>query len=407
VSARGFSALRHRPFLLFLTARFLVALAVQMQTVAVGYQVYELTGKTLDLGLVGLSQFLPFLVLVLPAGQAADRWDRKIIMLACYATDGLCAIFLLGFTLSGRQDVWPVYLAMVVFGSARAFGMPTTQAMMPALVPPEDFHNAVALNSSSFHVATIVGPTFGGLLCLAGPRAVYGAVALFFTAAIALMARVRLPELTGSREPVSWRSFLDGIRFVLSRRVVLGAISLDLFAVLFGGATALLPAYARDVLGVGPPGLGLLRTAPGAGAACMAILLAFHPLTRRVGRWMFAGVALFGIATIVFGISKAFGLSFTALLFLGAGDMVSMYIRHVLIQLETPDAIRGRVSAVNAVFIGASNELGEFESGVTAHWFGLMPAVILGGAATLAVVWLWMRLFPELRAMERFPDPPG
>jgi MFS family permease len=389
-----------------------------MQTVAVGWQVYSLRHDPLDLGLVGLSQFLPFIPLALVAGHAADRFNRRRILALCYATQVLCALLLLAFTISGQRVVWPVFAVMVLFGSARAFSMPSSQAIVPTLVPIESFGNAVALSSSSFQVATIAGPALGGILYLAGPQTVYAVVAVLLAAASVLMslAKVRhvkqlsvaataapasaLPDPAAAK---SWHAVLEGLRFVRSRPVVLGAISLDLFAVLLGGATALLPAYARDVLHVGPTGLGLLRTAPGVGAALAAVVLAFSPMARHVGRWMFAGVALFGIATIVFGLSHVFIVSLLALLVLGIGDMASVYIRHMLVQLETPDAIRGRVSAVNGVFIGASNELGEFESGLTAAWFGVVPAVVIGGIATLFITALWMRLFPTLRKIDKFP----
>jgi MFS family permease len=282
--------------------------------------------------------------------------------------------------------------------------MPTSQAMLINLVPAESFSNAVALSSSTFHVAVITGPVLGGLLYLAGPSVVYSVVAVLLAIAVTFMSNVKLarPD-AAAREPASWHSVLEGLRFVWSRPVVLGAISLDLFAVLFGGATALLPAYARDVLAIGPTGLGLLRMAPAIGAACTSVVLAFRPLHRQVGRWMFGGVAVYGVATIIFGWSGNPVLSFAALMVMGAGDMVSVYIRHILVQYETPDAIRGRVSAVNAVFIGASNELGEFESGITARWFGLVPAVLIGGVATLIVTGSWMSLFPVLRRMNQFP----
>jgi MFS family permease len=352
------------------------------------------------------------------AGHAADRFNRRRILALCYATQVLCALLLLAFTLSGVHIVWPVFAVMVLFGIARAFSMPSSQSIVPTLVPIESFGNAVALSSSSFQIATIVGPTLGGILYLAGPQTVYGVVAGLLAIASVLMsvakgrpvnsASVAVTSQPGSALPdpaaeKSWHTVLEGLRFVRSRPVVLGAISRDLFAVLLGGATALLPAYARDVLHVGPTGLGLLRTAPAVGAALAGIVLAFSPMVRYVGRWMFAGVALFGIATVVFGLSHIFIVSLLALLVLGTGDMVSVYIRHMLVQLETPDAIRGRVSAVNGVFIGASNELGEFESGLTAAWFGLVPAVVIGGVATLLIAGLWMRFFPALRAVDRFP----
>jgi MFS family permease len=304
---------------------------------------------------------------------------------------------------------------MVLFGIARAFALPASQAVVPTLVPIESFGNAVALSSSSFQIATIAGPTLGGLIYLAGPQISLrncGSAAERRGDSHGLCEgstqscrspRTHGSELAAAPPSRSWHALLEGIRFVRSRPVVLGAISLDLFAVLLGGATALLPAYARDVLHVGPTGLGILRTAPGVGAALAGGLLTFTPISRHVGRWMYGGVFLFGAATIVFGLSHLFIVSGCALLLLGMGDMVSVYIRHMLVQLATPDGIRGRVSAVNGVFIGASNELGEFESGITAAWFGLIPAVVLGGVATLAVAGLWMRLFPQLRTIDTFP----
>lgn len=413
---RPLAALRHPGFAGFLTARFLAVFAIQIQTVAVGWQVYAIRHNLLDLGLVGLSQFLPFIPLALIAGHVADRFNRRRILALCYAVQALCALMLLTFTLRGLFVVWPVFVVMGLFGIARAFGMPASQAIVPNLVPAESFGNAVALNSSTFQVATIAGPTLGGLLYLVGAQTVYGVVVVLLVIATIFMAagKVRYTNVAAAPSSVgremqkpleekSWHTVLEGLKFVRSRPVVLGAISLDLFAVLLGGATALLPAYARDVLHVGPTGLGLLRTAPGLGAALTAVVLTFAPMARHVGRWMFGGVALFGVATVIFGLSHIFIVSMCALLLLGVGDMASVYIRHMLVQLETPDAIRGRVSAVNGVFIGASNELGEFESGLTAAWFGLIPAVVVGGVATLVVALLWMRWFPALRSMDRFP----
>lgn len=395
----------HRDFTRFLAARLAVSIAAQMQTVAVGWQIYAMTRDPLDLGLIGLSQFLPFVVLVLPAGQVADRRDRARILAACYALQWLCAVLLLAFTLSGLAVAWPVFAVMVLFGVARAFAMPAGQALLPNLVPAPLFGRAIAVDSSLWQVSTILGPAIGGLVYLLGPDVVYGSVAALLCAAIVLMygARRRPPQV--SPEPDSWHTLLEGLRFVRKRQVILGAVSLDLFAVLFGGAAALLPAYASDVLEVGPDGLGWLRAAPGVGAALIAVAFAWRPVHRRVGSLMFAGVALFGLATVVFGLSENFVLSLLALAVLGGADMVSVYIRHLLVQLETPDAIRGRVSAVNSVFIGASNELGEFESGLTAAWWGLKPAVVVGGILSVAIAGLWMRWFPELRAMDRFPQP--
>lgn len=403
---RALEVLRHTSLVRYLSARLLATLAVQIQTVAVGWQVYAITNDPLDLGLIGLSQFLPFVVLILPAGHIADRHDRRLIVTLCYATEMLCALLLLLFTIYDIHEAWPVFGAMVLLGCARAFSMPSGQALLPNLVPTDDFTRAVALNSSIFQIGTVAGPALGGLLYLAGPATVYTCVAALAAVAALLMLRVSSAnQHSRTREPATLDTLLSGLRFVRSRPVVLGAISLDLFAVLFGGATALLPIFARDVLHVGPMGLGLLRTAPGIGAALCAMWLAVHPIARHVGAWMFGGVAVFGVATVVFGVSTSFWISLFALGALGAADMVSVYVRHLLVQLETPDAIRGRVSAVNSVFIGASNELGEFESGITAKWWGAIRAVVIGGIATLVVTGVWIKLFPQLWKMERFPEP--
>jgi MFS family permease len=399
------AVLRNRDFTRFIAARFIATLAVQMQTVAVGWQVYEVTRNPLDLGLIGLSQFLPFVLLILPAGHLADSRDRRRILATCFALECVCALLLLAFAARGLDSARPVFAVMVLFGVARAFAMPTGQALLPNLVPRAQFGTAVALNSSTWQVATIAGPSLGGLVYLAGPSVVYGSVAALLAASVLMVLSLRTGGRDEARsvEPPGWHALLSGLRFVRSRRLVLGAISLDLFAVLFGGATALLPVYAADVLHVGPAGLGWLRTAPGIGAALCGIALGVLPVSRHVGRWMFGGVIVYGLATLVFGLSTVLWLSLAALVVMGAGDMVSVYVRHLLVQLETPDEIRGRVSAVNAVFIGASNELGEFESGVTAAWFGTVPAVIVGGCATLLVAGVWWRRFPELSRMDRFP----
>lgn len=405
-SRRTTDVLRHSGFIRFLSARFLASLAAQMQTVAVGWQIYDITHDPLDLGLIGLSQFLPFVVLILPAGHAADRYNRQRILTWCYTLEALCAVLLLLFTWQNVQAAWPVFSAMVLLGCARAFLMPAGSALLPNLVPPEDFSRALALSSSVFQVSAVIGPAIGGVLYLAGPNVVYATVLLLAITAVLLMSGVSGGSRTSrAREPTSMRTLLSGLNFVWSRPAVLGAISLDLFAVLFGGATALLPIFARDILHVGPAGLGWLRTAPGMGAGLCALLLAFNPIQRHAGAWMFGGVGVFGIATVVFGMSTSFVLSFVCLVTLGAADMVSVYIRHLLVQLETPDAIRGRVSAVSAVFIGASNELGEFESGLTAQWWGATRAVIVGGIATIAVTGLWIRMFPLLWRMDGFSPP--
>ena len=402
-AGNGFSILRHRNFACYLSARVLGTVAVQMQSVAIGWQVYQITGSLFDLGLIGLAQFAPFLVLILPAGHVADRYNRRNIIAWCLAAQLACALALLAFTLSNISIVWPVFAVLVLFGSARAFMMPATQAVLVNMVPTQHFSRAVALSSSSSHVAIILGPTLGGLLYYFGPKVVYLISSALLVLSVLLMRATTPAPQVVQRAPVSWHTLLEGLRFVWSKPIVLGAISLDLFAVLFGGATALLPALAHDVLHIGPSGLGLLRTAPGAGAALCSIALAIFPITRRVGAWMFGGVAVFGLGTLVLGSTSYFPLALAALFLMGAGDMVSVYIRHLLVQFETPDEIRGRVSAVNAVFIGASNELGEFESGLTAGWFGLVRAVLFGGAATLAVTGIWAVLFPVLSRMDRFP----
>jgi MFS family permease len=399
------AVLAQRAFTRYLGARFASSFAVQMQTVAVGAQVYEITRNPLDLGLIGLSQFVPFVVLVLIAGQAADRWSRKWIVAACFAIELLCALALLSFTLAGVRDPAPVFGVMVLFGVARAFMGPAGQALMPNLVPKELFSNAVGVNSSLWQVATIAGPAVGGVVYAAfGPQVVYASVAVLLLLSLVMMMLVAAPRTPVQKEPATWHTVLEGLRFVWHRKPVLGAISLDLFAVLFGGATALLPAYAADVLHVGPEGLGWLRAAPGVGAALMGAWLTVRPISRHAGPWMFVGVAVFGAGTVVFGLSTSFWLSMGALFVLGASDMVSVFVRHILVQLETPDAMRGRVGAVSSMFIGASNELGEFESGVTAAWWGLKPAVVVGGLATLAVAGLWSKWFPQLRTLDRFPQ---
>ncbi len=404
--ARAFGVLRHGALKYYLLARLFGTLAVQMQTVAVGWQVYEATHDPLDLGLIGLSQFLPFIVLILPAGHVADQYDRRRVAAACFALQALAAVLLLAYTRAGMPAVWPVFAIMGLFGVARAFSMPAAQALLPNMVPPEEYGRAVPLSSSANQVARITGPALGGLLYFAGAEAVYAAVALMSAAAFGLILAARaLRAAPALRVPLSWTNLLSGLAFVRSRPVVLGAISMDLFAVLFGGATALLPAYAGDILHAGPLGLGFLRTASGIGAALCGLALALRPIQHQVGRWMFGGVAAFGLATVVFGVSTSLWLSLAALTVLGAADMLSVYVRQMLVQLATPDAIRGRVSAVNSVFIGASNEVGEFESGLTAAWWGVVPAVVFGGAATMLVAWAWTRLFPALWRMERFPGP--
>lgn len=374
-----------------------------MQGVAVGWQVYELTGNLLDLGLIGLAQFAPFVILVLPAGHVADRYNRKRLIVGCLGLQLLCTLFLLSFSRLGLTTAWPIFAALVLQGTARAFSMPASQAFLTNIVPRASFSRAVALTSSSFHVAVILGPTLGGALYLAGVSTVYTIVAALLVTATLLQIPVMSTQQLTSKPTVTRSAALDGLRFVWSRPVILGAVSLDLFAVLLGGAVALLPAYARDVLHTDTTGLGLLRTAPGVGAALTSAVLAVRPIGRRVGYWMFGGVAVYGLSNVALGLTQEFAFALVFLAVGGAADMVSVYVRHILVQSETPDEVRGRVSAVNAVFIGASNELGEFESGLTAAWLGLVPAILTGGALTLLVTVIWSWRFSVLTSMDRFP----
>jgi MFS family permease len=398
---------RHRQYARYAVCRFAASLGWQMFAVAVGWQVYALTKDPLALGLVGLSEFVPFVCLVLVGGHVADHVDRRKVLLAMWITDmlGLTSVCLV--TLADLHIVWPIYLAIAIFGTTRAFWAPSLQALVPNLVPIEEFPRALAVNSTLFQTAAIVGPALGGVLFLLGPAVVFGVCAGLFLLIVIVgsgLPSQRAGQLVGATDAPQKstdRRFLDGLRYVLHHRAVLGVISLDLFAVLFGGATALLPIYASDVLRVGPVGLGLLRTAPSVGAAITAVLLTLRPINRHAGAVMFGGVGMFGVCTLIFGESRNFVLSLAALFVLGIGDMLSVYIRGILVQLRTPDAIRGRVSAISSMFIGASNELGEFESGLTARWFGAVRAVLLGGVLTLGVVGSWMGLFPELRKLDR------
>jgi len=397
------SILHNARFVLFTSGRLCTNLGWQMLGVAVGWHVYALTRDPLALGLVGLWEFLPFFLLVLVGGHTADHFNRRYIVIVAALVECCCALSLLWFALQGQVRTWPVYAAMALFGATRAFWSPAMQAILVNIVPREDLASSVAADSMLRQVATVGGPVLGGVLYLLGPHVVYATCAmLFFASALLMMAnRVQLPPSLRSDEPLSQRGheLLEGLRYVFRSRVVLACLSLDLFAVLFGGATTLLPIFAADILHIGPSGLGMLRAAPAIGAGIVGLVLASRPLRNHVGEWLFGGVAVFGVSTIVFGLSTSFWLSLAALIAAGAGDMVSVYVRLVLVQLNTPEAIRGRVSAVNSMFIGASNELGGFESGVTARWFGAVPSVLVGGVATLLVVVLWRRLFPQLRRL--------
>jgi len=390
------------PFVRFWLARIGTAAANQMLSVAVAWQVYQLTGSALDLGLVGLFQFLPRIFLTATAGNMADSHDRKRIAAWAQVVQAavLCALLLL--TLGHAIDRRAIFALVAVSGAARTFEMPATSSLLATLVPARLLTKAVALNASAIQAAFIVGPALAGLLYAFGDALVYGVTLALFAAAAAAFGSI--PSPAEPRQPIAgseWEKFIDGLRFIRGQRVVLGAISLDLFAVLFGGATALMPILAVELLHTGPWGLGLLRAAPSAGALLMSAVLARVPLEHQVGRIMFASVAIYALATVGFGLSTSLWLSLALLAVLGAADMVSMVIRGSLVQLQTPDAMRGRVSAVNSIFIGASNQLGEFESGLTAAWFGAVPAVILGGVCSLAVTALWMRWFPQLLNADR------
>ena len=390
------SILRHRPFALFWFARVATMVAFQMQAVAVGWQIYALTGSALYLGLVGLAQFLPMFLLTLAVGHVADRYDRRTIARICQIVEGLAAFALAWGSAAGWQSKETILFIMFVVGAVHAFEGPTMQSLLPGLVTGKLLPRALAWSASAMQTATIVGPALGGLLYTVGPTEVYAAAGVLFLAASVFLGFLRSVRSPAMREPASIKSVFAGITFIRSRPEVLGAISLDLFAVLLGGATALLPIYARDILMAGPWGLGLLRSAPAVGALAMSLFLARHPLKHRVGRTMFNAVAIFGVATIVFALSTSFLLSLASLAVLGAADVISVVIRHSLVQIKTPDEMRGRVSAVNSLFIGTSNQLGEFESGITAAWFGTVFAVLIGGIGTIIVVALWMRLFPQL-----------
>jgi MFS family permease len=401
---RGRAALAHRDFVLYQLARFFLTLATQMQAVAIAWQVYEITRRPVDLGYVGLAEFLPVFSLSLVAGNVADRVDRLRIVTTASVVVSACAAALFVLARAGAASVAPIYAVIVVFGVARAFMAPASSALLPSLVPPEVFPNAVAWSSTTWQVATIAGPAAGGFVYgVAGAQGVYVVAGVLALASAAAQRAVRprpVPVDPGVRED-RVRAFLAGIRYVRENRALLGSISLDLFAVLLGGATALLPVFASDVLHVGSFGLGVLRSAPGVGAAVMALVLAYRPLTGKTGPIMLFCVAVFGVATIVFGLSKSVALSLGSLLVLGAADMVSVTVRSTIVQIRTPPQMRGRVSAVNSMFIVASNELGEFESGLTAAWFGTIPAVVIGGVGSVVVVAMYAWLFPELRAIDR------
>ncbi|WP_267224756.1 MFS transporter [Dyella silvae] len=395
----------HPAFVQFWFARICSGFGFQMLSVAVGWQIYAMTGRALDLGLIGLVQFFPSVMLALPAGHVADQFERRRIVMLGQIVDMLAIAALAAISLMHLAHESIILVLVFVISIAKAFEFPALQSMLPALVPTQVLPRAMAASASAGQAAMIMGPAVGGLLYVAGPGTVYVVCALLYLIAAILMGHLRYEQAQPRREPATLKTLFAGVHFIRQRPDVLGVISLDLFAVLLGGATALLPIFAKDILHTGPWGLGLLRAAPAVGALLMSLWLTRHSMERRVGMIMFASVAGFGVGTLVFAVSTTLWLSLVALFALGAFDMVSMVIRGALVQLDTPDDMRGRVSAVNAIFINTSNQLGEFESGLLAAWVGVVNATLIGGIGTLLVVALWMGMFPTLRRRQRLHAP--
>jgi MFS family permease len=393
--------LTQRSFLFFLLSRSLSRFSSQIAAVAIGWQVYDLTGSAFVLGMVGLVQFLPTALLVFVAGQAADRYERKRVLQVCQFAEAITALFLAWGAYTGTLTVAEIFVATFVLGTAGAFESPATAALLPLIAPSGSLQRATALSSGSAQIATITGPAVGGLAYAVSPGLPYGIMLAFWLCGVVFAGAIELLRPAEAKDPAAPNDVFAGVRFIRSNPAILGTISLDLFAVLFGGVVALLPIYARDILQTGPLGLGILRAAPAIGALLTTAVLAQHAISRRVGLRMFQAVIVFGAATVVFAVSQWMWLSVLALAILGAADTVSVVIRFSLVQLATPDEMRGRVGAVNFLFINASNQLGQFESGVTAALFGAMPAAAFGGLATIAIALLWMKLFPTLRDVER------
>jgi MFS family permease len=398
----GAGTLVRQPSLIFfLLSRSLSRFSSQIGAVAIGWQVYDMTGRAFDLGMVGLVQFLPTALLVFVAGHVADRFERKRVVQACQVAEALTALFLAWGSFGGWLNEVHIFIATFVLGMAGAFESPATAALLPLIAPQGSLQRATALSSGATQVATITGPALGGLAYAIAPGLPYGVMVLFWVLGVLFTGAIQVTQAAPSDSSASANDIFAGVRFIRGNPAILGTISLDLFAVLFGGVVALLPIYARDILEAGPFGLGVLRAAPAVGALAMTMLLARHTINRRVGMRMFQAVIVFGVATVVFSLSHWMWLSVIALAVLGAADTVSVVIRFSLVQLATPDEMRGRVGAVNFLFINASNQLGQFESGVTAALFGTMPAAVLGGVATIAIALIWMKLFPTLREVER------
>lgn len=398
------SLLRHPGLVAAIGARALSSFAGQVQAVAVGWQIYALTHSAAALGFVGLAQFLPMMACIFPAGHAADQYNRQRLVIICQSIAFIAAAFMAYASFTHRLSAGMIYVLVAIFGACKAFEMPAQQTFLPSIVPPALFPRATALSSSLFQVASIAGPSLGGLLYGLGAGVCYALCALSFAIAALATTSMVITSPVRPRQKATLAAVFGGIAFLRRKPTMLGAISLDLFAVLLGGATAMLPIFATDILHAGPWGLGLLRAAPAIGALLVAAILARHPLGRHAGRWMFASVAVFGVATILFGLSRSIGASVLMLAILGGADVVSVMVRGALVQLGTPDEMRGRVSAVNMLFIGSSNQLGEFESGMLAAVMGPVTAVVLGGLGTLVITGVWMGLFPGLRKLDRLED---
>lgn len=405
-------ALTYRDFRFFISARFLSLTAHTMFIVGLSQYVYELTRNPLHLGYIGLCIFIPKFGFTLLAGHAADQFDRRTVILCCRLAQFVIVAGLLALFWRGASEMAPIYALIFLLGTAYAFDGPASVSIVPQLVHPDHFSNAVAWNSTIMQLAFILGPAIGGFLYALGKGVLLLCWIVLALRALSILLIYLLKNRTASIEKsdLSWENLVAGLRYVFQTRLILGLISLDLFAVLLGGAVALMPIFANDILKTGPWGLGILRAAPSVGAALMALLVAHLPPFQRAGRALLVSIAVFGVATIAFGLSHSFWISVGCLFVLGAADMISMIIRGVVVQMKTPPAMRGRVSAVNLIFIGASNELGEFESGVTAAWFGVERAVLLGGVGTLLIVALWAKFFPEIRKYKRldagFDTPP-
>jgi MFS family permease len=405
------SAFLSRDFRLYQAARFLVILGAEAQSVAVAWQVYQITHSALDLGYTGLALFFPGLVFVLPAGHVADRYDRRTIILLCYTLQFICTGFLLWFSLHSIQNIWPIYTVLFGIGMGRAFSGPAASAMIPSLVPKEHFVNAITWGATVFQIANMSGPAVGGLLFVLplvgalahwnGASIVYAFTLTMLAGFLVLVGMIRTRVQRTDKKAVSIDTVLAGLRYVWETKLLLGSISLDLFAVLLGGAVALLPIFATEILHAGPRGLGLLRAMPSVGALAVSLTMVWRPIKGSAGKVMLFCVAAFGAATVVFGLSKTMGLSLIALVIVGASDMVSVVVRSSILQLATPPEMRGRVSAVNFLFIGASNEFGEFESGLTAHWWGAVRAVVIGGIGSMLVTGAASIVFPALRRADK------